>query len=176
MLERVVLLCVGGNGNMTRFLTSCCLSCLLGAVEGEYGRPGPIRVFTHFSASKICHSIRTESTESPITLERQQMDPRMLAQRAQGQMQANVQAVQDCTRELFAWEEVMAAKDEALRQRKFRRERGEEDATDVREQGNVFYRDGNFEAALACYTRSLTLDRCVFFFTPRGGGGGGGGQ
>jgi len=104
------------------------------------------------------------------------MDPRMLAQRAQGQMQANVQAVQDCTRELFAWEEVMAAKDEALRQRKFRRERGEEDATDVREQGNVFYRDGNFEAALACYTRSLTLDRCVFFFTPRGGGGGGGGR
>ena len=89
------------------------------------------------------------------------MDPRMLAQRAQGQMQANVQAMQACTRELFAWEEVMAAKDEALRQRKFRRERGEEDEADVREQGNAYYRDGNFQAALECYTRSLALNRCV---------------
>lgn len=97
----------------------------------------------------------------------------MLAQRAQGQMQANVQAMQDCTRELFAWEEVMAAKDEALRQQKLRRERGEEDAADVREQGNAYYRDGNLEAALACYTRSLTLDRCVFLPVGEGGGGGG---
>jgi len=89
------------------------------------------------------------------------MDPRILAQRAQGQMQANVQAMQACTRELFAWEEVMAAKDEALRQRKLRRERGEEDEADVREQGNAHYRDGNLQAALACYTRSLALNRCV---------------
>lgn len=90
------------------------------------------------------------------------MDLRMLAQRAQGQMQANVQAMQQCTRELFAWEEVMAAKDEALQQRKLRRERGEEDEADVREQGNAHYRDGNFQEALECYTRSLALNRCVF--------------
>lgn len=89
------------------------------------------------------------------------MDPRTLAQRAHGQMQANIQAMQDWSRELTAWEEVMAAKDEALRQRKLRRERGEEDPTDIREQGNIYHRQGDLKSALRCYTRSLTLDGCV---------------
>ena len=72
-------------------------------------------------------------------------------------MQANAQQLQDYGRELHAWEAAMHRKDEALRQRKLRRQRGEEDESDVREQGNAHYRAGEFEAALACYTRAIAL-------------------
>ena len=90
------------------------------------------------------------------------MDPRVMVQRMHGQMQANAQQVQDYCRGLQAWEEAMARKDEALRQRKLRRLRGEEDESDVREQGNMHYRAGDFQAALACYTRSIALNGYVW--------------
>lgn len=52
----------------------------------------------------------------------------------------------------------MAKKDEALRQKKLRRERGEEDFEDLRGLGNVHYRAGQWAQALASYSRSIELD------------------
>lgn len=98
----------------------------------------------------------------------QQLQALMLQRHAQ--LRAEAEEVGDAHRELRRWEEEMAWRDEAIRERRRERLAREQEqqaqqqgeagqAEALRAQGNQHYKRGHFEQAVDCYTRCLALGR-----------------